>query len=98
VQESRGPRTAPDIAGLALSTAATVGIVWGLVRGNATGWGSVEVLVALAAGVSLAVAFVLWERRTAEPMLPMTLFASRPFSSGNAAIFFLCASLFGAVF
>jgi MFS family permease len=28
----------------------------------------------------------------------MTLFASRPFSSGNAAMFFLCASLFGAVF
>ena len=98
VQESHGPRTAPDIAGLALITAAAVGIMWGLVRGNAAGWGSVEVLVALAAGGSLAVAFVLRERRTAEPMLPMTLFASRPFSSGNAAIFFLCASLFGAVF
>jgi EmrB/QacA subfamily drug resistance transporter len=98
VQESRGPRSVPDIAGLALITAAAVGIVWGLVRGDAAGWGSVEVLVALAAGVSLAVAFVLWERQTAEPMLPMTLFASRPFSSGNAAIFFLCGSLFGAVF
>jgi len=98
VDESHGPRTTPDVAGLALITAAAVGIVWGLVRGNSAGWGSSEVLVALVVGALLAVAFVLWERRTAEPMLPMRLFASRPFSSGNAAIFFLTASLFGAVF
>ncbi len=98
VDESHGPRTAADLGGLALVTAAAVGVVWGLVRGNSAGWGSVEVLGALGAGALLAVAFVLWERRTAEPMLPMRLFASRPFSSGNAAIFFLSASLFGAVF
>ena len=98
VGESHGPRTAPDIAGLALVTGAAVGIVWALVRGNSAGWGSVEVISALVVGALLAVAFVLWERRTAEPMLPMGLFASRPFSSGNAAIFFLCTSLYGAVF
>lgn len=98
VDESHGPRTAPDLAGLALITGAAVGIVWGLVRGNSAGWGSAEVLVALAAGAALAVGFVAWERRTAQPMLPMSLFASRRFSSGNAAIFFLTAALFGAVF
>jgi len=98
VDESYGPRTAPDVGGLALITGAAVGIVWALVRGNSAGWGSVEVLTSLVVGASLAVAFVLWERRTAEPMLPMGLFASRPFASGNAAIFFLCTSLYGAVF
>jgi EmrB/QacA subfamily drug resistance transporter len=98
VDESHGPRTAPDIAGLALVTGAALGIVWGLVRGNSAGWGSVEVIAALGVGALLAVAFVLWERRAAEPMLPMGLFASRPFSSGNAAIFFLSSALYGAVF
>ncbi len=98
VDEGYGPRSAPDIAGLALVTGAALGIVWGLVRGNSAGWGSVEVIASLAVGVLLAVAFVLWERRTAEPMLPMGLFASRPFSSGNAAIFFLSTALYGAVF
>ena len=98
VDESYGPRSAPDIAGLALVTGAALGIVWGLVRGNSAGWGSVEVIASLAVGALLAVAFVLWERRTAEPMLPMRLFASRPFSSGNAAIFFLSTALYGAVF
>jgi EmrB/QacA subfamily drug resistance transporter len=96
--ESYGPRSAPDIAGLALVTGAALGIVWGLVRGNSAGWGSAEVVTALAAGVLLGAAFVLWERHTAEPMLPMGLFASRPFSSGNATIFFLSAALYGAVF
>ncbi len=98
VAESYGPRSAPDIAGLTLVTGAALGLVWGLVRGNSAGWGSVEVLSALAVGGLLAVAFVLWERRAPEPMLPMRLFASRPFSSGNAAIFFLSAALYGAVF
>jgi EmrB/QacA subfamily drug resistance transporter len=98
VDESHGPRTAPDIAGLALVTGAALGIVWGLVRGNSAGWGSVEVIAALGVGALLAVAFVLWERRAAEPMLPMGLFASRPFSSGNAEIFFLSSALYGAVF
>jgi EmrB/QacA subfamily drug resistance transporter len=98
IEESFGPKTALDIPGLALATGAALGIVWGLVRGNAAGWGSVEVLAALAAGVLLAVAFVAWELRAREPMLPMRLFRSRAFSSGNASVFFLTASLFGAVF
>ena len=98
VPESFGPRSAPDVAGLALISGAALGIVWGLVRGNSVGWGSAEVLSSLIAGVLLGVAFVAWERRAAEPMLPMRLFASRPFSSGNAAIFFLFAALAGAVF
>jgi EmrB/QacA subfamily drug resistance transporter len=98
VQESYGPRSAPDVAGLALVTGAALGLVWGLVRGNSAGWGSVEVIATLALGALLTVAFVVRERRVAEPMLPMRLFASRRFSAGNAGIFFLCTALYGAVF
>jgi EmrB/QacA subfamily drug resistance transporter len=98
IDESYGPRSAPDVPGLALVTGAALGLVWALVRGNSAGWGSVEVIAALVVGALLAVGFALWERRAAEPMLPMGLFASRPFSSSNAAIFFLAAALYGAVF
>ncbi len=98
IEESVGPRRTPDIPGLVLVTGAALGLVWGLVRGNSAGWGSVEVVGALLAGLALSAAFVAWELRSAEPMLPMQLFASRPFASGNAAIFFLSAALFGAVF
>jgi EmrB/QacA subfamily drug resistance transporter len=98
MKESFGPDTSLDIRGLALVTGAAFGIVWGLVRGNAAGWGSIEVVAALSAGALLAVAFVAWERRAREPMLPMHFFASRAFSAGNAAIFFTFASLFTGVF
>ena len=98
IEESFGPDSAIDVPGLALVTSAAFGIVWGLVRGNSAGWGSPEVLVALALGVLLAVAFVIWELRAREPMLPMRLFRSRPFSAGNAAIFFHWGSALGAVF
>jgi Major Facilitator Superfamily len=98
MRESFGPRRAPDLPGLGLVTGAALGIVWGLVRGNSVGWGSVEVLGTLGTGLALGLGFVVWERRAAQPMLPMELFGSRPFSSGNAAIFFLFAAQSGAVF
>lgn len=43
-------------------------------------------------------AFVRWELRTREPMLPMALFRSRAFSAGTAASFLLFAALYGSVF
>jgi hypothetical protein len=79
-------------------TGGALGIVWGLVRGNAAGWNSPEVVAALAIGAALAGAFVAWELRVRKPMLPMRFFRSRAFSSGNAGVFFLFASLVGAVF
>ena len=96
--ESHGPQAPLDLPGLALASGASLGLVWGLVRGTSAGWGSPEVAVTLAAGAVLAVAFAGWESRARAPMLPMRLFASRAFSAGNAAIFFLNASLTGAVF
>jgi EmrB/QacA subfamily drug resistance transporter len=98
IPESYGRRARLDLGGLALVTGAALGIVWGLVRGNQAGWGSVEIVGTLAAGAVLAAAFVAWELRAPEPMLPMGFFRSRAFSAGNASVFFLLASLFGAVF
>lgn len=98
LSESVGPPAAIDVSGVALVTAAAFGIVWGLVRANTVGWGSVEVLVALIAGVALAVCFSLWELRARAPMLPMRLFRSRSFAAGNAAVFFHWGSALGAVF
>src|ERR1700722_2423880 len=98
LDESFGRRVGLDIPGVALITAAAFGLVWGLVRGNAAGWGSVEVVGSVAAGVLLAVAFVRWELRAREPMLPMRFFRSRTFTAGNAAIFFVLGSLFADVF
>jgi EmrB/QacA subfamily drug resistance transporter len=98
IEESRGPAGSLDMAGLILGAGAAFGLVWGLVRGNSAGWTSAGVLTALVAGALLGVAFVLREARAPMPMLPMRLFRSAPFSAGNAVIFFLNASLTGAIF
>ncbi len=98
IGESRGSRSRLDVPGLALAAGAALGLVWGLVRSGSAGWTSAEVIGALVAGSVLTIMFVVWELRASEPMLPMRLFGSRAFSSGNAAIFFLWGSLSGAVF
>ncbi len=98
VQESFGPRTSLDLGGLLSISGASLGIVWGLVRGNSVGWGSFEVVATLVAGVLLAIVFVAWEMRTRTPMVPIHFFRSRAFSAGNAASFLQTTSLIGVVF
>jgi EmrB/QacA subfamily drug resistance transporter len=98
IDESRGPSTQLDGRGLVLVTGAALGLVWGLVRGNAAGWGSREVVGALALGPLLGAAFVQHELRARAPMLPVRLFGSRAFSAGNAAAFLWSASLLGTLF
>ena len=98
VQESFGPRTSLDLGGLLSISGASLGIVWGLVRGNSVGWGSFEVAATLLAGGLLAIVFVAWELRTRAPMVPMPFFRSRAFSAGNAATFLQTTSLIGVVF
>jgi len=98
IDEATGRGGAVDLPGLVLITAAALGLVWGLVRGNTAGWGSAEVIGALAGGTVAAVAFWAWERNAARPMLPVRLFRSSAFSAGNVAIFAINASLTGVIF
>ncbi len=98
VDESVGPNNRFDQVGVVLVTLGAFGVVWGLVRGNAAGWGSGEVLGALVLGVVLVIAFVRWEQRTAAPMLPMRFFRLRAFATANPANFLVFASLYGTMF
>ena len=98
IPESFAPGEGLDMPGLTLVAVAALGLVWGLMRGNGAGWTSVEVVAALAAGLVLALAFVLWELRVHRPMVPMRFFASRAFSASIAASLLLYAALYGIVF
>jgi EmrB/QacA subfamily drug resistance transporter len=98
VEESAGVAARFDGPGLALVTGGALGLVWGLVRGNAAGWSSAEVVTALAAGTALVAAFVFWELRAREPMLPMRFFRSPAFTAGNVAGFCMFGAVSGAAF
>jgi EmrB/QacA subfamily drug resistance transporter len=98
IPESYGPRAPLDLGGIALAAGSALGVAWGLMRANNAGWSSFEVVAALAAGMVLAIAFVTWEMRAREPMMPMLLFRSRAFSSGIVASFLFYASMYGVLF
>jgi EmrB/QacA subfamily drug resistance transporter len=98
LQETRGPYGRLDLPGLGLVSTGLFGLVWGLVRGNAEGWVSGEILTALTGGAVLTAAFVLWELRASAPMLPMRFFRSRTFAAANAASLFMFFGMFGSIF
>jgi EmrB/QacA subfamily drug resistance transporter len=98
IPESRGAGGALDVPGVALIAGAALGVVWGLVRGNGSGWGSAEVIGSIAAGLVLLIAFVAYERRARQPMLPLQLFRDRAFSAANGGSFLMVAALYSAVF
>jgi EmrB/QacA subfamily drug resistance transporter len=96
--ESFGPRTRLDVPGLAMISVGCGAVVWGLVQGSTAGWTSGGAVAGLATGVALLVAFVWWEGRHPEPMIPMHLFRLRSFSAAVGATFLMAASVYSAAF
>ena len=98
LRESHGPDTGLDLPGLALASGGLLGVVWGLVNGNGDGWSSPGIVASLAAGAALLIAFVVWELRASQPMLPMRFFRNRGFSAANAASLAMSFGMFGSIF
>ena len=99
VPESRDPKPgAFDVPGAALSVAALVTLVFGVIEAPERGWTDSLVLGSFAVAVLLAVGFVVWERRTSSPMLDLELFRNPRFSVASGAMSIAFFSLFGATF
>jgi predicted MFS family arabinose efflux permease len=96
--ESHGPNGKLDLPGLLLASGGGFGVVFGLVRAQSLGWTSATVLVSLIAGALLLAAFVAWELRAREPMLPMGFFARRSFAVTNVASLTMYFGMFGSIF
>ncbi|WGM19050.1 MFS transporter [Paenarthrobacter sp. OM7] len=74
-----------DYLGAVLAMVGLGGPVFAFIEQSRMGWGSVQVWLPLVAGIAAMVLFLLHEARTAEPMLPLRLFAIRNFGWGNLA-------------
>jgi EmrB/QacA subfamily drug resistance transporter len=98
LRESRGPNDALDLPGVALASTGLFGIVWGLVRGNGVGWGSLEITTSFVLGTIVLALFVVWELRAPEPMLPLRFFRNRTFTAANVASFLMFFGMFGSIF
>jgi EmrB/QacA subfamily drug resistance transporter len=80
------PAVITTALGLALLT-------FGFLRIPAVGFGNIQVYGVLIAGLVLLIVFVIRERTTEHPMMPLKLFANRTFSGANLLTFFLYAGL-----
>jgi EmrB/QacA subfamily drug resistance transporter len=78
-----------DTRGAVLVSAGMAIGVLGLQQAGVWGWGSVATWACLVVGVVLLIAFVRWELRADEPLVPMRLFANRGFAVDNAVLFLL---------
>ena len=79
--EGRGRR--PDGLGATLAAIGLAGPTFGLVRQPEVGWGSPQVLLPIILGFAVFAAFLWWERRARDPMLPLGLFGRGNFAWGN---------------
>ncbi len=92
-----GPRTY-DLAGSVLATAGLLSLVLGVIRAEPLGWDSAEVVGLLVLAVLLLTAFILVERRSAAPLVPLRLFGSRSLTTSTAALALNGAAFLGVFF
>jgi EmrB/QacA subfamily drug resistance transporter len=84
-----------DLLGVLLASTGLLALVFGLARAESDGWGDTVTVVSLALSAPLLVAFVAWQRRAPQPLLPLRVVADRDRGGSFLAIAFATAGLFG---
>ncbi|MGC5345801.1 MFS transporter [Streptomyces sp. DT24] len=98
LDESKLPGTRLDLPGMLLATGGLVALVWGIVNGGSDGWTSARILGVLFVGAALLALFVLWERRAAQPLLPLGFYRVRAFVLSNIVSAAMYFGVFGSIF
>ncbi|MGA5299616.1 DHA2 family efflux MFS transporter permease subunit [Nucisporomicrobium flavum] len=100
VPESRSPSAAGriDLAGVLTGAIGLGGLTYGFTAWTARGPASPVVLAALLTGVAGFAAFIIAERRTANPLLPLPIFRNKAFSGANLVTFLAYAANGGVFF
>ncbi|MGA8297627.1 MAG: DHA2 family efflux MFS transporter permease subunit [Acidimicrobiales bacterium] len=100
VPETRNPRAEGrvDLTGAVTGTVGLGGVTYALIEGPSVGWASPSELVALLGGLVVLASFVVVERRSQNPLVPLSIFSSRQFSAANFATFFIYGAFGGAFF
>ena len=67
------------------------------IYGPERGWGNSTTITYIAIGIALTIAFLIWEGKAKEPILPLSLFKNHTFSLTSALGFIIGAGMFGAI-
>ena len=90
-----GPRPKLDIPGTILVSGALFSLVYGFSNAETDGWDSPATWGFLAASAVLLIAFVLWQRRAAHPLLPLPIVLHRNRAASYSSILIAGAGMFG---
>src|SRR5262245_58790134 len=90
------PRLDPIAA--ILSLAGLVALTYGVIEAPVRGWTSVTTIGILGGAIALLVAFVAWELRREDPMVPLQVFRNGRFTAASLSVTLVFFSLFGALF
>lgn len=100
IQESFDPTASRkiDFGGIASLSVAMFSLTFALIRANDLGWGSLTIVGLFVLSAAATCAFFLIERRSSEPMLPLSLLRIGPFVGSAVTLLFLGAGMMSAIF
>ncbi len=95
--KSENPRKI-DIPGAILSIGGFFALVYAIIQAGMNGWTEAHVLYAFGGAIVLLAAFIIWELRYKNAMLPLNFFKNMSFTGANVALTLVMFGLFGAFF
>ncbi|MDQ4090371.1 MAG: MFS transporter [Actinomycetota bacterium] len=96
---SKDPDATPlDPVGALLSLVGLAALVFGIIEGPERGWSDSTVIVAFVVAAIALASFLVWERRSPHPMLPLTFFRDRRMSVGSGVVTVAFFVMFGLFF
>ena len=93
IKEEQLTRKHVDITGIVLNVVGLSAIVYALIEQGHFGWTNPLVYVTLTVGIIGIIGFIVLQRTSKYPLLPLELFKVRNFSIGNISTFFIYAAL-----
>jgi EmrB/QacA subfamily drug resistance transporter len=87
-----------DIPGALLSICGLFALVYGIIQAGSDGWAANHVLYAFGAAIVLLTAFIIWELKSPDAMLPIGFFKNMSFTGANVALTLISFGMMGAFF
>ncbi len=99
VPTSRDPEEAAfDPGGAITSVIGVAALVYALIQAPSWGWASGTTIAVFAMAAVFLAGFVIWERRSAAPMLDMSYFRNPAFSTGTGGMMLVFLGMYGVMF
>ena len=99
VPESRSlMHTRLDVPGAITGTVGMMAVVFGIIEGIQRGWGDSLIVGSFLVAAVAFTSFVIIERRTDQPLLPMGFFKQRDFTGATIGMFLIMFALMGVMF